>query len=672
MGDNVKKCSNCGEILSKDDIYCPKCGSKYEEISNENKQIYCSKCGNPLESDAKFCSCCGEKVPNEKEIEMNKVIEGSKNIGQTMAIESNKKRFCPNCGTEIGENDRFCGSCGSSIEEDRGYTTYNQNVANEIAATESVPQNIGISNEKNEAKKLQYLRPNFSKKTLACILGGIGSGLVVIAIIAGLLMCYTGKIDGTKIGVFKNEYAIAKVDSYLNEKDYKSASDYAVLAQSKKPKDTEFLTTLVGKINPYSPLDAYTMVEKYIQKVGENKADSKIKKWYEIGKTPIEDLNISPIGGNYIYPPTVTWEVNQNIIGHGIYYTVDGSEPNENSPKYYTTGLKLPGDCILKLYAVNGAGEKTEVKSFEYEIDGESQKKIEEVYKRAEKTYDEAVIGDDVGQCLESAKADLKKAIDWTNEKIASPASDIATGELIVSELNAKIKALEDSKVVKTDRGALKSEISSANSTYNSQKDGQYYAYLVSDLKVFKNAIDKATEISKSRNPSQDDIDNAVKSLKNATSKFNGAVQTVKMDTVYNQYRGDYSFSTNYDDDYKYVYLNITKVQGGKVYGSFDVSHYTTEMGYDKSVSASKELKGVKISNGKITFDISGTSTYYNEGEYTYNEFYNSFDYEPGNTEAKEYTSHVTVSFVQPGTVQMNLSNIGDGVEFNEAMYRTN
>ena len=37
MGDNVKKCSNCGEILSKDDIYCPKCGSKYEEISNKNK-----------------------------------------------------------------------------------------------------------------------------------------------------------------------------------------------------------------------------------------------------------------------------------------------------------------------------------------------------------------------------------------------------------------------------------------------------------------------------------------------------------------------------------------------------------------------------------------------------------------------------------------------------------
>lgn len=93
MGDNVKKCSNCGEILSKDDIYCPKCGSKYEEISNENKQIYCSKCGNPLESDAKFCSCCGEKVPDEKEIEMNKVIEGSKNIGQTMAIESNKRDF---------------------------------------------------------------------------------------------------------------------------------------------------------------------------------------------------------------------------------------------------------------------------------------------------------------------------------------------------------------------------------------------------------------------------------------------------------------------------------------------------------------------------------------------------------------------------------------------------
>ena len=665
MGDTVKRCNNCGEVLSKDDIYCPKCGNKFEETSNETKPVYCSKCGSLLEDDAKLCSCCGEKVLTEKEIEMDKVIEGSKNIGQTMAENINRKRFCPNCGIEIGESDKFCGNCGSSIEEDRGYTSYN-NLSSEVAVAESIPQNV------NEAKKLHFSRTHFSKKVLAYILSGIGSGIVVIAIIVGILLCYTGKVDGTKIGIFKKEYAIAKVDSYLNEKDYKSASDYAVLAQSKKPKDTEFLTTLVGKINTYSPLDAYTMVEKYIKKVGENKADSKIKKCYELGKTPIEELNISPIGGNYIYPPTVTWEVNQNIIGHGIYYTVDGSEPNENSPKYYTTGIKLPGDCILKLYAVNGAGEKTEVKSFEYEVDGKSQKKIEEVYKRAEKTYDEAVVGDNVGQCLESTKADLKKAIDWTNEKIASPASDIATGELIVSELNAKIKALEDSKVVKTDRGALKSEISSANSTYNSQKDGQYYAYLVSDLKVFKNAIDKATEISKSRNPSQDDIDNAVKSLKNATSKFNGAVQTVKMDTVYNQYKGGYRFYTDYNNDYKYVYLEITKVQGGKVYGSIDVSHYTTEMGYDKSVSAVKQLNGVKISDGKITFDISGTSTYYNDGDYTYNEFYDSFDYQPGNTEAKEYTSHVTASFVQPGTIQMSLSNIGDGEELNEAMYRIN
>ena len=392
MGDTVKRCNNCGEVLSKDDIYCPKCGNKFEETSNETKPVYCSKCGSLLEDDAKFCSCCGEKVLTEKEIEMDKVIEGSKNIGQTMAENINRKRFCPNCGIEIGESDKFCGNCGSSIEEDRGYTSYN-NLSSEVAVAESIPQNV------NEAKKLHFSRTHFSKKVLAYILSGIGSGIVVIAIIVGILLCYTGKVDGTKIGIFKKEYAIAKVDGYLNEKDYKSASDYAVLAQSKKPKDAEFLTTLVGKINPYSPLDAYTMVEKYIQKVGENKADSKIKKWYEIGKTPIEELNISPIGGNYIYPPTVTWEVNQNIIGHGIYYTVDGSEPNENSPKYYTTGIKLPGDCILKLYAVNGAGEKTEVKSFEYEVDGKSQKKIEEVYKRAEKTYDEAVVGDNVGQC---------------------------------------------------------------------------------------------------------------------------------------------------------------------------------------------------------------------------------------------------------------------------------
>ena len=31
MGDTVKRCNNCGEVLSKDDIYCPKCGNKFEE-----------------------------------------------------------------------------------------------------------------------------------------------------------------------------------------------------------------------------------------------------------------------------------------------------------------------------------------------------------------------------------------------------------------------------------------------------------------------------------------------------------------------------------------------------------------------------------------------------------------------------------------------------------------
>lgn len=159
MGDTVKRCNNCGEVLSKDDIYCPKCGNKFEETSNETKPVYCSKCGSLLEDDAKFCSCCGEKVLTEKEIEMDKVIEGSKNIGQTMAENINRKRFCPNCGIEIGESDKFCGNCGSSIEEDRGYTSYN-NLSSEVAVAESIPQNV------NEAKRLHFSRTHFSKKFL--------------------------------------------------------------------------------------------------------------------------------------------------------------------------------------------------------------------------------------------------------------------------------------------------------------------------------------------------------------------------------------------------------------------------------------------------------------------------------------------------------------------------
>ena len=103
------------------------------------------------------------------------------------------------------------------------------------------------------------------------------------------------------------------------------------------------------------------MVENYANKVGEKNLDDTVKKWIEIGKTPVEIPYIEPNGGTYVYPPNVQMEFDATILGRGIFYTTDGSEPTEESNLYYN-GVKIENDCQLKYFVINGVGEKSEVK----------------------------------------------------------------------------------------------------------------------------------------------------------------------------------------------------------------------------------------------------------------------------------------------------------------------
>ena len=50
----AKKCSNCGDPIEVDEIYCDKCGKKLN--------LVCSFCETVNDGAAKFCKKCGEKL----------------------------------------------------------------------------------------------------------------------------------------------------------------------------------------------------------------------------------------------------------------------------------------------------------------------------------------------------------------------------------------------------------------------------------------------------------------------------------------------------------------------------------------------------------------------------------------------------------------------------------
>lgn len=50
-------CNNCGAELASGTKFCPKCGTKVEEV----QKMFCPQCGNEIMPGAKFCTKCGAR-----------------------------------------------------------------------------------------------------------------------------------------------------------------------------------------------------------------------------------------------------------------------------------------------------------------------------------------------------------------------------------------------------------------------------------------------------------------------------------------------------------------------------------------------------------------------------------------------------------------------------------
>ena len=72
---NLRKCDNCGEIISLDSTFCENCGKKQKPVKikedkkelkdkdekEEPKEKVCPQCGLVCDYKSKFCSKCGYK-----------------------------------------------------------------------------------------------------------------------------------------------------------------------------------------------------------------------------------------------------------------------------------------------------------------------------------------------------------------------------------------------------------------------------------------------------------------------------------------------------------------------------------------------------------------------------------------------------------------------------------
>jgi len=103
-------CSNCGEKLSEDALFCPKCGTKTLKGAEENVP-------NPKDELKEAFAKMGQELDKAFSIaarEINAAFQtASENIQKSIKKE---KIVCSSCGEKNPSNAVFCYQCGNKLK----------------------------------------------------------------------------------------------------------------------------------------------------------------------------------------------------------------------------------------------------------------------------------------------------------------------------------------------------------------------------------------------------------------------------------------------------------------------------------------------------------------------------------------------------------------------------
>ena len=126
----------------------------------------CSNCGNQVPDDAVFCDRCGEKISFD---------------GDNLNVTDNHNSislFCEKCGAEIEEGMEFCGECGTAVTLQNSNYIYCGNCGTKNPDYMQLCQNCG--KELYEPKNSESLKEEHSKKKYVVVI------LVLIGLILGM------------------------------------------------------------------------------------------------------------------------------------------------------------------------------------------------------------------------------------------------------------------------------------------------------------------------------------------------------------------------------------------------------------------------------------------------------------------------------------------------------
>ena len=314
---------------------------------------------------------------------------------------------CPKCNAVIPEGCLLCESCGSEIQivpdfdpavelqinetlsdvkHDIFGTTVEMKVPEQMLPGEEVPEDKPVFKEEDSFDDNPFNEDESSERTRRKL------GVVLLAI--SVLLCILCGVAFVLTNHSSVSYLVRKAVSCADEGAYQEAISYVSKAREKQPFDPELTFLEAGyyeksdqtevAINMYQDMIAseeYDDNQKFI-------AYDKLIKLYKDGEQ-YQDINALLLACKYdsiistyknylankpefsvqpgIYDEVLSLKINSNTSGK-IYYTVDGSEPSEQSQVYSGPITLESGKYVIKAMFINIYGIRSDVETKEYYI----------------------------------------------------------------------------------------------------------------------------------------------------------------------------------------------------------------------------------------------------------------------------------------------------------------
>lgn len=290
---------------------------------------------------------------------------------------------CGNCGADLEEGTLFCPVCGKEVQWVPEYNTLETLIKQrELEEREKKRREMEARKEREKEERKAELERK-KKKHKRKVIAGVAGGIIVLGIAA------FGFIYQTQINSF--DHQMSQAETAYREGDYDSALQYIARARELEPDnpEAEILEARIY-VRDNNESAAQSILLSVIQENPDNTtAYGELLRLYEQqGEyTAIRDLmnqasdNMREIYQNYVcslpeisqeggsYSEEVTIEISNIPSGTTVYYTLDGSDPDQDSERYEEpVELTEEGTFTFKYIAYNEKSVPSDIGEEEYVI----------------------------------------------------------------------------------------------------------------------------------------------------------------------------------------------------------------------------------------------------------------------------------------------------------------